>query len=469
MGLHAPADDDRPPPWREIFQGRRGRLTVGLLLLEALVAVEALVVATIMPDIRRDLGMVQLYGLVFTTASLATIAAIPVAGRAVDRLGARRVLVPVLVLFATGLIVAAAAPSMPVLLVGQFLAGSGGGGLYAMSLGTVAKTYPDRLRPRVLALLATMWILPGLVGPALGAALASTIGWRWAFLAPLPVLLAGYLLISPALDLVPHEERAQVTVPIRWPVLLMIGAGLVFISLTIVRPWALSMLAVGFAIGVPALRRIVPPGTFQAVRGVPAAALAAFLLSFGFLAVDAFLTLMLTDIRGQSLTRASIAVTGATVSWALGSLWQSGRAERTPLPRLVVAGTLMVIVGSAAVASALSLEVPLLVAYLGWALVGAGMGIVFPTIPLAAMRQAEAGEESTELSSVLLMDMLGVATGAGLGGGAVALAEARGAPLAVGIGGSFAMGMVALLGLLAVARRIVSPAPRPTVSRAGRA
>src|SRR5688572_16147296 len=149
-----------PPRWREVFSGRRGRLTAGLLLLEALVAMHSLVVVTILPDVRRDLGMVQLYGLAFTAASLATLGAIPIAGRAVDRLGTRKVLPPVLGLFTAGLLVAATAPAMPVVLVGQFLAGAGGGGLYAMSLGTVAKTYPDRLRPRVLALLASMWIVP---------------------------------------------------------------------------------------------------------------------------------------------------------------------------------------------------------------------------------------------------------------------------------------------------------------------
>jgi len=136
-----------PPPWREVFRGRRGRLTAGLLLLEALVAVQSLVIATILPDIRRDLGMVQLYGLVFAASSLATIASIPITGRAVDSLGARRVLLPVLALFSGGLLVAATAPAMPVLLVGQFLIGAGGGGLYALSLGTVAKAFPDRLRP----------------------------------------------------------------------------------------------------------------------------------------------------------------------------------------------------------------------------------------------------------------------------------------------------------------------------------
>ncbi len=192
-----------PVRWREIFRGRRGRLTAGLLLLEALVAIQSLVVATILPDVRDDLGMVELYGLVFTAASLATIATIPIAGRAVDRFGARRTLPPILGLFAAGLAVCAVAPSMPVLLLGQFLTGAGGGGLYAMSVGTVAKTYPDHMRARVLALMASMWILPGLVGPPLGALIATTVGWRWAFLAPYPVLAVGWVLLVPALDLVP--------------------------------------------------------------------------------------------------------------------------------------------------------------------------------------------------------------------------------------------------------------------------
>ena len=260
-----PATESRetPPPWREVFRGRRGRLTAGLLLLEALVAVQSLVVATIMPDIRRDLGMVQLYGLVFTASSLATIASIPIVGRAIDRFGTKRVLAPVLAIFSLGLLVTATAPTMPVVLVGQFLQGAGGGGLYALSLGTVAKTYPDRLRPRVLALLATMWILPGLVGPPVGAAIASTVGWRWAFVAPIPVLLATWALIAPVLDLVPRPEPSAGGLSLRWPLQLMVGAAFVFASITAWAWWVPVAVAVGVAIGVPALRRIAPPGTFQ--------------------------------------------------------------------------------------------------------------------------------------------------------------------------------------------------------------
>ncbi len=447
-----------PVRWREVFHGRRGRLTSGLLLLEALVAIHSLVVATILPDVRRDLGMVELYGLVFTAASLATIATIPIAGRAVDRFGAKRTLAPVLGLFALGLAVSATAPAMPVLLGGQFLTGAGGGGLYAMSVGTVARTYPDHMRARVLALMASMWILPGLIGPPLGALIAGTVGWRWAFLAPYPMVALGWILIAPSLDLVPASDVVGDRLPVRWPLQLMVGAGLVFTSLTIVRWWAIAMVAAGLLVGLPALARIVPPGTFRLHPGLPAVAAAAFLLSVGFLAVDAFLTLMLREVRGLSLARAGAAVTLATLTWAAGSAWQSGRAERVPLSRLLRIGVWCTMVGELGVAAALVRQVPVAAAFVGWALVGFGMGVAFPTVPLAAMRGSDRGHEASEVSSVLLMDMLGVATGAGLGGGVIAVTGVLGIGLSEGLGGAFAIGVAALLALLVVAGRIQQPA-----------
>jgi len=77
-------------------------------------------------------------------------------------------------------------------------------------------------------------------------------------------------------------------------------------------------------------------------------------------------------------------------------------------------------------------------------------------IPLAAMRVSESGEEGEELSAVLLMDMLGVATGAGLGGAAIALSGALDASLRAGLAGAFALALVAALVLLAITPRIPS-------------
>ena len=94
---------------------------------------------------------------------------------------------------------------------------------------------------------------------------------------------------------------------------------------------------------------------------------------------------------------------------------------------------------------------------MGWVAAALGMGIVFPTIPLAAMEAAEAGRESSDLSPTLLMDMTGVAVGQGFGGIALANAVAIGLGVAVGLGGAFATTGVAAVLLLLVAPRIPGP------------
>jgi hypothetical protein len=269
------------------------------------------------------------------------------------------------------------------------------------------------------------------------------------------------VLIAPSLHLVPAGVSDVRGLEIRWPLQLMVGAGLVFTAFTIVEWWALAMGALGLVIGLPALAHIVPVGTWRARPGLPGTAMAAFLLSMGFLAVDAFVTLMLTDVRGLSLGAAGIAVTGATITWAAGSAWQSHVVERMPLSRVLRIGAALTLAGEVLTALTLLRSVPLVAAYVGWAVVGVGMGIAFPTVPLAAMREAGEGEEASEVSSVLLMDMLGVATGAGIGGGIVAVTDAFGASLASGIAGSCVVGVATLALLLMLAGRIRPPAIAP--------
>src|SRR5581483_2175961 len=241
----------RPPRWREVFRGARGRLTAGLLLLEALVAIQILVVATVMPAVRRDLGDIQFYGWTFSAAGLGQFAAIPIAGRAMDRFGSRRLLAATLALYTTGLLLAAFAPSMLALVGARLIQGIGGGSTYAVSLGTVAKTYPEDVRPRVLALLAAMWILPGLLGPPLGAALAATLGWRWAFVAPIPVLALSAVLVFPALPAGLGDRGARIS--LGPPLVLAAGAGAFLAGLTDLSVWSIPLVVVGLAVALPAL------------------------------------------------------------------------------------------------------------------------------------------------------------------------------------------------------------------------
>jgi MFS family permease len=452
MTRTSPTETAPPPPWREVFVGERGRLTAGLLILEALVAVEFMVVAAILPAVQRDLQGLQLYGWTFTALTLASFGAVPIAGRLTDRLGPRSILGAAVGIYGAGLVLAATAPSMLVLVIARFVQGIGGGGLYVVSLATVAKTYPERIRPRVMALLASMWILPGLLGPPVGAAIAETVGWRWAFVAPLPLIALGATLVMPSLRGVSvSEDRSRL--PVVASLVLMVGAGSVLAGLTDLSWWSVPLIVVGLAVTIRALRRITPPGTLTARRGVPAASAAAFLASAAFFATDGFVTLMLTETRGLSIGVASVVLTASALAWATGSWWQSRVIRRLGARRITALGAAMIGAGAAVVVIGL-LDVPVVVPYVGWAIGSVGMGIVWPTIPLAVMAEVAEGREAGELSSTILMDYLGVGIGAGLGGASVALADAGTVTIEAGLAGAFAVGVLAAALLALVARRL---------------
>jgi MFS family permease len=453
-----------PPPWREVFAGARGRLTIGLLLLEGLVAIEIMVVATILPAVQEDLHGLHLYGWNYTALTLASLGTVPIAGRLTDRTGPGPIFGVSIGFYVVGLIMAATAPTMLVLVLARFVQGIGGGGLYVVSLSTVAKTYSGDIRPRVMALLASVWILPGLLGPPIGALVAETIGWRYAFLAPLPAIVLAGILVMPALrDVDVSEEDSHL--PIAAVLVLMVGAGVLLGGLTDPSVWIVPVVVLGLAATILALRRVTPPGTLVARRGIPAASAAAFLASAAYFGIDGFVTLMLTQVRGLSVGEAGIVLMAAALTWAAGSWWQSRMVGRLGPRRLTSLGALLIAVGGSTVALGL-LDVPIAIPYVGWAFGSFGMGIVFPTIPLSVMGVVSEGTEAAELSSTILMDYLGVGIGAGLGGAWIALADSGSISLEAGLAGAFGVGVGFALLLVFVGQRLPVPEPEPTTPEA---
>ena len=174
-------------------------LTAGLVLAITFVAAEALAVVTIMPVVARDLGGLWLYGWVFSAFMLGSIVGIVAAGREADRHGPALPFLAGLVLFSAGLAVAGLAPSMLILVAGRALQGIGGGAVPAVAYASIGRGLPGRLRARMMAVLSTAWVVPGLAGPALSAEVAHLFGWRWVFLGLLPLVAIAGLIAVPSL------------------------------------------------------------------------------------------------------------------------------------------------------------------------------------------------------------------------------------------------------------------------------
>lgn len=192
-------------PAAQIWHGAYGRLTVGLLLLAKLtrsvivttVAYEALAVATILPDTAAELGGLALYGWVFAAFMLANLFGVVIAGWAIDQAGAAPPFLAGAALFIAGLLSAGLAPSMLALISARALQGLGAGFIGSVAYAVIGRAYPEELRPRMLALTSSAWVIPGLLGPALAGILGEAVGWRWVFLSVVPLPPIAILCVLP--------------------------------------------------------------------------------------------------------------------------------------------------------------------------------------------------------------------------------------------------------------------------------
>src|SRR5580698_5222573 len=204
---------ERGEPGDGLWVPARRALTLGLVLTITFIASEALAVVTVMPVVARDLDGLALYGWVFSTFQLSSLIGIVVAGRDADRHGPARPYVAGLVLFSAGLLVAGLAPFMWVLVAGRCLQGLGAGAVPAVAYVAIGRSLREAQRARMMAVLSTAWVVPGIVGPGLAAAVAHLFGWRWVFLGLIPLVALAGPMALPALvrlgrpDMPPTEEH----------------------------------------------------------------------------------------------------------------------------------------------------------------------------------------------------------------------------------------------------------------------
>jgi MFS family permease len=420
-------------------------LTTGLVLTITFVASEALAVVTVMPLAARDLGGLRLYGWVFSGFMLGSVVGIVAAGRAADRRGPAPPFVAGLVLFGSGLAIAGLAPSMGVLVAGRVLQGMGAGAIPSVAYAAIGRSLPGPLQARMMAVLSTAWVAPGLAGPAISAEVAHAFGWRWVFLGLLPVVAVAGAIAVPSLIRLGPPGRAQaqehrLVDAIRTAggaTMILAGLSLAAGSGALLAGGAL--LAAGGVVGLPALRRLVPAGTLTARPGLPATILTRGLLTFAFFGADAYVTLTITTLRHRSLVLAGLAVTGATLAWTAGAWVQARLSDTWEGRRLVRTGLVLVLAGIAGMILVLQPSVPVAVALVAWTVAGLGMGLGYAPLSLMMLRKAPPGGEGRVSASLNLADVLGTAIGIGVGGAAVA----------AGAGGNLRLGLTAAFGAAA--------------------
>lgn len=437
---------------------------MGLLLMESLVAVQVLVTIAVLPAVVSDLGGVRLFGAALSSSQVATVIVLPFTPRLVTRWGLRGAFYASLGVFVAGGLVVIFAPAAWVFVAGLFVQGAGAGAQYALLLAVFTRRYPLRLRPRMYAALAAAWAFPGLLGPAYGGFVASTLGWRWAFALILPLVVPAVWMLHPSLsEPRGREGHSEEVTPATTTVLMVFAVSMLALLVALTasaRLGALLVLPFAFA-AVAALTRILPKGTFTARRGLPAVIASGFLANAAFYSVDGFLPAYLTRVAGLTLTVAALVVTCGTLTWTVGSWAQARLANSWPMARIAALGEALLLLGVGGVIAGVASSSAIIV-YVAWGVGAMGMGMTYPAIGVLATEMASGGDQVTTLSQYQLGDVLGSAFGPAVVGVVVTTTASRGLHLQDGLLIGFSTTCAIVLAALAVSARL----PRTASTRA---
>jgi MFS family permease len=128
-----------------------------------------------------------------TAMTLSAAVATPVVGRLGDLHGPRRVLLAVLLASLAGMVVAAVATTVPVMLAGRALSGVGGG-VFPLAYTIIRDVVPPARTASAIGLMSSMLGLGGAVSWCLAGPIIDLLGWRWLLWVPVAGLVPGVAL-----------------------------------------------------------------------------------------------------------------------------------------------------------------------------------------------------------------------------------------------------------------------------------
>jgi MFS family permease len=399
-----------------------------MFALIASVAFEALAVTTVMPTVAKALDGHSLYALAFAAPLASGVFGMVVSGVWSDRRGAAAPLQASLALFSLGLLVCGTAPTMEILVVGRVLQGLGGGALTVCLYVLVGLVYPSALQPRVFASFAAAWVLPSLFGPSVAAWVASAFGWRWVFLGTIGLAAVSAALVAPAVRGMERRHGAEPlpTARLLWAA---VGAsGVVALELLGSGGAAAQALAAGaLVVVIVSLRRLLPPGTLLARRGLPAVIGTRGLMSAAFFCAEAYIVYVLEDHWDVSAGRAGLALTAVGLTWAAASQLQAKLGSRISHETAMRWGTGLLLAGVVSMGVVVWTHAhPALVAA-SYVVAGAGMGLGYPRTNVAMLDASTDADRGFNSSAISVSDSLGAALALSVSGIAFDAADRAGA------------------------------------------
>jgi EmrB/QacA subfamily drug resistance transporter len=410
---------------RRRVAGTRPAATLGLLAFAMLiVSLDQYIVVVALPEIGRALDFsAQTLQSIVSAYAVASGGFLLLGGRAADLLGARRVFVSGLGLYAVGSLGGALAPVPEVLLGSRAAQGLGGALVFPATLALINTTFAEgRERNRALAIWGGAGAAGLVIGVLLGGVLTHALGWEAVFLVNVPLATAAAML---AIALIPadHEPERGRSFDVPGAVTVTLGVTLVVFAL---------VQGPGLGWGSPAiltsgLAGLLSLATFAAVerrsrdplvsprllgnRNLATAVAIAFLFWATFGSVLYFLTLYLQDVRGYDALETGAAFLLPTAIVVTGSGLAGRLATRCGVKGTLVAALVVGAVGALLVGLAMSPDGSYAALVPGLVLLSIGDGVVFTTMFIAASTGVADDEQGVASGITSTSTSVGAAVG----------------------------------------------------------
>jgi EmrB/QacA subfamily drug resistance transporter len=456
-----------------------------------IVSLDQYIVVVALPEIGLGLGYSsQTLQAVISAYAVASAGFLLLGGRAADLLGARRVLLTGLLLYASASIVGGFATSPGVLLAARAAQGLGGALVFPATLALINTTFAEGpQRNRALAVWGGTGAAGLVIGVLLGGVLTQALGWEAVFFVNVP--LAGLAVIL-AFALIPGDGERDVNRSFDTPGALSVTAGVTLLVFALVQGprfgWGSLAILASTAAGLLSLvsfalieRRspdpLMPP-RLLANRNLATATAIAFLFWATFGSVLYFLTLYFQGVHGYDALQTGVGFLLPTAVVVAASTLAGQLVTRCGLRPTLVTALGIGALGALALGLAMSPSGSYTTLIPGLVLLSIGDGVVFTAMFIAAgtgVADREQGvasgiaSTSTSIGAAVGLALLVLVANAGtddLTGEQLRVASADGLSTAVLViaGGIAAAALAALSLRAAPSPREGPPCPRGLVA-----
>jgi len=412
---------------------RRPLVLASVMAAMFMIAIEATIVSTAMPQIASQLGDLHLYSWVFSSFLLTQTATTVVFGKLADLYGRKPVLLAGIALFLVGSFLCGAAWSMPSLIVFRLLQGIGAGAIQPIGITVIGDLYTVQERAKIQGYLASVWGISSVMGPLAGGLIIQHLSWAWIFWINLPIgvlAAAGFFVFLK--ERVEHKQRSLDTIG---AALFAVAVASLMVALTEAGTeghgtalTAAAICAVSTVLFVFQERRAREPMmafSLWSRRPIATANAATLLSGMTVIGLTTFLPMYVQGVLGESALVAGFALTMMVLGWPVGATISAKNFTRFGLRNILLFGAAMLPFGALAFLALGPGSSPI-VAGLGSLVMGFGMGFLSNASIVLIQTCVGWAERGAATASNIFSRNLGSTLGATALGAVLNLSLARG-------------------------------------------